>query len=197
MPASTRESTTHTPTGPRGSKAIGTKGNASVDPLSTLRGAGVTVDSRRVTRVFLGAGLAAVAALVITLFVAGVDKNAQITQLREHGIAVGITVTGCRGLLGGSGSNPVGYACSGTYTVDGRRYTKAIPGNTLLAMGTTVRGVSAQGDPALISTPRLLANEHASWKVFLLPTVIVVVALLLLGAVVWQRMRRADGFAGA
>lgn len=156
-------------------------------PIMTLRGASVAVDARRVGRVVVGVCLVALAALVLVLFLAGIQKNAQINRLRKHGVAIDVTVSGCLGLMGGSGSNLVGYECKGTFTVDGHRYSEAIPGNELHPPGTTLRCVTVPGDPALLSTVRAVASEHASWRVFILPTVLLVILSLLVGAFVLRR----------
>jgi hypothetical protein len=155
----------------------------------TLRGAGVGADVRLVGRVVVGVVVASVAVVVVVLFVAGADKNAQITNLRQHGVPVEITVTTCRGLLGGSGSNAAGYACRGGLTVDGHRYVEAIPGSTLHAPGTTVRAVAARGDPALLTTVGILATEHASWRVYLLPSILLAFLVVLVAALVLRRRR--------
>jgi MYXO-CTERM domain-containing protein len=89
--------------------------------------------------------------------------------------------------MGGSGSNLVGYECKGTFMVDGHRYSEAIPGNELHPPGTTLRCVTVPGDPALLSTVRAVASEHASWRVFILPTVLLVILLLLVGALALRR----------
>jgi len=96
-----------------------------------------------------------------------------LLPLRQHGIPVTVTVTGCLGLLGGSGSNPVGYACRGSYVVDGHRYNEPIPGTALHDPGTRLDGVVAAGDPGLVSTVGLVAAEHPSGRVFVLPGVLV------------------------
>jgi len=151
-------------------------------PLTTLRAGGVEVDARRATQVILRLGLLALALLGVGLFVVGIHKNAQITDLRQHGVPVEMTVTGCLGQLGGSGSNTAGYACRGTYTIDGHRYEEAIPGNVLRAPKTTVRAVADPGKPGLVSTANDVASEHASAKVFVVPTILLVVLVLLLAA---------------
>jgi hypothetical protein len=148
------------------------------------------VDTRRVGRVIAGLILVGMVVLVVILFVAAVHKNSQITTLRRQGVPVVITMTGCRGLLGGSGSNAAGYACRGSFTLDGRRYNEVIPGNTLHPPGTTLRGVSVPGDPVLVTTARMLAGEHSSVRVFILPAILAVVALLLAGTLALRRRRR-------
>ena len=137
-------------------------------------------------------GLLAMAASAIALFVAGVDKNAQITELHSRGIAVEVRIIGCVGQLGGSGSNAAGYACTGSYVVDGRRYVASIPGDTLREPGTSVRAVSVASDPQLISTAAIVAGERASSRVFIAPIVLsALVALALFGFALGRARRRA------
>ncbi len=152
-----------------------------------LRGASVKVDARSVGRFAVGLCLVALGVLVIVLFVAGAQKNAQITSLRQHGVPVEVTVSGCLGQLGGSGSNAAGYACRGTFALDGHRYNDAIPGNTLYPPGTTLRAVTVPSDPALLSTARAVASEHSSSAVFFLPTILLVALALVVGALIYRR----------
>jgi hypothetical protein len=148
-----------------------------------------TPDVRRLGRVFLGIGVLGLAVLVVVLTVAGVQKNDQITRLRQHGVSVEVTVSGCLGLLGGSGSNVAGYACKGTFTLDGRLYREAIPGNTLRPPGSTLHAVTVRDDPGLLDTAGAVAREHASWRVFILPAVLALVLALVVAAVVLSRRR--------
>ena len=69
----------------------------------------------------------------------------------------------CLGVLGGSGSNAAGYSCRGTFVLDGQRYSDTIPGDTLLAPGTTVRLVTVESDPGLIATIQQVESDHTSW----------------------------------
>ena len=114
----------------------------------------------------------ALTAAVVVLFVAGLQKNAQITLLRDQGVAVEVTVSDCFGLMGGSGSNLTGYECRGTFTLDGHRYDDPIPGGAPYSPGTTLQAVSVPEDPALLSTPRAMAAQQASWRVFVLPVLL-------------------------
>jgi len=158
--------------------------------LAPLRGAGVSVDARRVGAVVVALLLAGLAVLVVVLFVAGARKNAQITELRDHGEPVEMTVTGCIGLLGGSGSNPAGYSCHGTFAVGGRTYDDPIPGNALYGPGQKLAGVTVARDPALFTTPGLLQTEHPSWRVYLTPVILTLVLVLAIGGLEALRRRR-------
>jgi hypothetical protein len=163
------------------------------EPLSTLRasGVGTGVDTRAVARVAVGLLLIGLTVLVVVLFVAGAQKNSQLTRLHRHGVAVTITSSGCRGLLGGSGSNAAGYACRGSFTLDGHRYNENIPGNTLRPPGTVIRGVSVPGDPALVTTDTILAGEQASSGVYIVPTILLIVLVGLVLLVVRRGRRPA------
>jgi hypothetical protein len=158
--------------------------------VTTLRGARVEVDSRRVARVLGVAVAVAVFALAVALVVVGANKNAQISALRSHGVRVEVTVSSCLGLLGGSGSNQAGYACRGTFRFAGRSYDEAIPGDTDYAPGAQLIVVAASTDPALIGLPSVVAHERTSLSVYVVPAVLLVV-LLAWGVVIGRRRGRA------
>jgi len=163
-------------------------------PVTTLRGASVDVDPRRAGQLVLGVALLALAVVAVVLLVAGIQKNSQADALQHQGVAVDVTVSGCSGLLGGSGSNGAGYLCKGSYTFDGRRYERDIPGNSLLVAGTVIGGVVTRDDPGLLSTPAMVAAQQASWRVYLAPAVlfaVLAVAVLTLALVRRRRNRTA------
>jgi len=158
-------------------------------PVSTLRGAGVDFNGRVVGRVAVGVCLVTLAVLVVVFSVVGAEKNAQITRLRLHGVRVEVTVSGCLGLLGGSGSNGAGYACRGTFVLAGHRYDAAIPGNTLYRPGSTLPMVSTPGDPGLVALVGAVATERASARVYPLPGVLLALLVALVGVVLLRRRR--------
>ncbi|MDE3087487.1 MAG: hypothetical protein KGJ77_12060, partial [Acidobacteriota bacterium] len=148
------------------------------------------VDRRRAARVVVALCVAGVVVAAGALFYDGAHKNAQITALRQRGVPVTMTVDDCRGLLGGSGSNAAGYSCWGSFTEASRRYTEYLPGTALHAPGSTVRVVTVSDDPALVTTPAMLAGETASWRVFLLPSTLLGAVAVLAGAVALRRRSR-------
>jgi hypothetical protein len=137
-----------------------------------------------VGRVVVGLLLVGLAVLVVVLFVAGAHRNQQIDELHGRGVHVEVTVSGCMGLLGGSGSNAAGYQCSGTYTLAGHRYQEAIPGDTFYRVGTRIPSVAVPGDPALLTPARAAAGERSSAKVFFLPGVLALVLVVMMAAIV-------------
>jgi hypothetical protein len=162
-------------------------------PVTTLRGAGVDVDPRRAAQLVVAVCVVALAVGAVILLIAGIQKNDQADNLRHHGVTVAVTVTGCSGLLGGSGSNAAGYACRGTYTLDGHHYQQDIPGSALLKPGSVIHGVTVPGDPGLLSTPSLVASQRASWTVYIAPAVLFVAFGLALWLLVVLRRRRGRG----
>jgi hypothetical protein len=160
-------------------------------PISRLRGARVEVDGARVASVFLGVALIAIAVCAVAFFVIGAHKNAQINELRDHGVPVEVTVTSCLGLLGGSGSNTAGYSCMGTFEVSGHRFNEAIPGLERRGPGDKVAAVAAANASGLFSTTAMIAGERASWKVFILPVVLTLVLLLSIAGLLLQRRKKS------
>jgi hypothetical protein len=168
--------------------AVRTDGESpDTGPVTTLRGARVEVDGRRAARVAGTVVPLTLLVLSIVFFFVGANKNAQISALRNHGVPVVVTVSKCIGLMGGSGSNPAGYACTGTYVLDGHRYNEAIPGNTLYGPGAKLRGVADANDPQLMSTATDVASQQTSWRVFILPTVLFVAFILLAGGLLLRK----------
>jgi hypothetical protein len=163
---------------------------SSSEPLTTLRGAGVNYNARRVGQVAVGLCLVTLAVLVIVFTVAGIHRNGQINELRHDGVPVTVTVTNCLGLMGGSGSNAAGYSCTGSYTIHGTRYTETLPGTGFHNVGSTVAATAVPNDPALVSPISILHSEHASNSVFLLPLILLVVFVFLVALVVFVRRRR-------
>ena len=162
----------------------------SEGPVSTLRGAGAQVDGRTVAKVVLALAVATLAVLVIVFVVVGFDKNRQIDELRGQGVPVTFTVTSCQGLLGGSGSNGAGYACRGSYHLDGHTYNEPLPGTAFFAQDARVHAIAVPGDPGLVSPVTIVEAEHSSWKVYVLPVILFAALVLIALAVVLRRRTR-------
>jgi hypothetical protein len=177
-----------------GSEESGGHGSApdgtDEQPVGTLRGAGVQVDTARAGRIAVALVLVALVVVGSVLLVAGYRKNEQIDQLRSEGVPVQVTISHCLGLMGGTGSSPAGYECTGTYTYRGTRYAEGVPGSTFYPDRAAVAGVVASGDPGLLSTPSTIASSHTSSTLY-------IVSALLLGSAAaiggWLVVRRRRG----
>jgi hypothetical protein len=159
-------------------------------PVSMLRGARIEIDGARVGRVLIAAVLAALAACSVAFFVVGAHKNAQINELRHHGVPVVLTVTKCSGLMGGSGSNLAGYACTGMFHFNGRNFDEPIPGSAEYAPATKLAVVTAANGSGLFAPIGVLAGERSSWKVFILPMALAL-AFAVLASTLALRRRHA------
>jgi hypothetical protein len=157
-------------------------------PVAMLRGARIEVDAGRVGRVLGGAVVAALAVLAAVFFFVGAHKNAQIAELRQHGVPVEVTVTKCLGLMGGSGSNGAGYACSGTFRLAGHLFDESVPGDVNYGPGTRISAVAAANGSGLFAPVDVLASERTSWTVYILPGVLALAFIVLAGA--WMLRRQ-------
>ena len=164
------------------------------EPTVALRGASVDVDVRRIGRVLSIVAVVGLGITVIALYVAAFQRNSQITELRDHGVPVQVTVTSCIGLMGGTGQNAAGDVCSGTYTVAGHRYNVVLPGTDLQQRGAVIAGVVAANDPTVFSTKVIVAGERPSPRVYLLPTILLVIEVVLIVLVVrsWRTRRKGS-----
>ena len=148
------------------------------DATAVLRGASVSVDVRKVGRAIAAACLASSVVLSAALFLAGVRKNDRIDRLRREGVSVTVTVSGCRGLMGGSGSNLVGYECRGSFSLAGHRYDVTVPGGDAHATGSRVQAVALPDDPTVLSTPDAVAVQRPSAGVFIAPAALLFALLV-------------------
>ena len=161
------------------------------DRIGQLRGAGIQVDGRRVGQVVIGIVLATLAVLAVVFTVVGVHTNQQDDRLHDDGVPVTFTVAACMGLLGGSGSNAAGYACHGSYTLDGHHYRDVqLPGDSFHRPGSTVAAIAVPGDPALVSPVTIVATEHSSSGVFVVPAILGGVFVVLVALLLFLRHRR-------
>jgi uncharacterized membrane protein len=173
-------------------------GDEPADRVAALRGAGVGgVDTRRLGQMVVGVIIATLAVLVVTFTFVGVHKNQQDDRLHNDGVPVTFTVSACTGLVGGSGSNPVGYVCHGSYSLDGHTYREQLPGNDYHRNASTVPAIAVPGDPALVSPAAMVATEHSSSGVYVVPVILFVILVVLVAWVLlrWRRthaVQRAD-----
>jgi hypothetical protein len=148
--------------------------------VGTLRGATVSFNSRRLVQGVLGLVMATLAITAIVLTVAGVHSNDQINRLHTQGQPVTVTVSGCLGLLGGSGSNAAGYSCRGSYQLNRHVYLEQLPGLTFYKPGTALPSIAVPGDPRLVSPVGIVNAQQASNGVFIVPIVLGVILLTMI-----------------
>ncbi|HEY5265186.1 MAG TPA: hypothetical protein VIJ40_00065 [Acidimicrobiales bacterium] len=154
--------------------------------VASLRGAAAVSVGRRAKFVVGALGLIALAAVLVVSFLSVTNDNARIDRMKASGIPVTITVTNCRGNIGGSGSNSAGYTCRGDYSVGGATYHELIGSMaTFSAPGTAVHGVADPSHHSTVALSSAVKSSKASDGAFvplgLLTLVFVALSLVFLG----------------
>jgi hypothetical protein len=155
-------------------------------------GGGVDINTGRLVRLLAALSAAVLIALTVGTAVSTASQNSRDDKFRTEGIPVDVTVTGCTGISSGIAQAVQYYQCRGTYTLDGQHYNEVIGGvRSQLPEGQTVHAVTAQGDPALVSTTG--ATQKGSYTTSI---VLGVLAVLLIGGLLLRPRRRAPSDSG-
>jgi hypothetical protein len=158
-------------------------------------GASVSVGWSRVLAWTAWICLTAMAAVAIGLTVAATTNTNRLTRLRARGVPVTAQVTGCLGVLSGTGVTVVGFQCTARFTVRGTQSTELIhDSNTNLAPGTGVRCYVLADDPASLTLATAVERQSARWHAFVPPIVLGAVTLLglVIAVLARSRLRRAE-----
>lgn len=124
--------------------------------------------------------LAIFAVAIVVSFISATNDNARIDRLKNHGVAITVTVTSCVGNIGGSGSNAAGYTCSGTYSIHGVRYQEVIGSKTTLSTaGTIVHAVADPSRPSTVELASSVARSSSSRSVYVVPILLAILFLVL------------------
>jgi hypothetical protein len=128
-----------------------------------------------------GALLLVVCAVLLVVGVGSVaNGNARINRLRSQGIPVVVTVSGCFGNIGGSGSNGAGFTCHGEYSVDGVKYQEVVESLSIfVTTGTSVRGVVDPSHHSLVELASAVKTAKASSTAYFVLGVLGVVLVAL------------------
>jgi hypothetical protein len=156
-------------------------------------GGGVDVNVGRLVWLLAALCAAVLIGLTIGTAVSTANQNSRADKFRAQGVPVDVTVTGCTGISSGIAQAVQYYQCRGTYTVNGQRYNEVIGGvRSQLSEGQTVHAVTAQGEPALVSTAGTAHRGSYATSIVLGA----LAALLIVGLVLWPR-RRAPSATGS
>jgi hypothetical protein len=156
--------------------------------VTSLRGAEPQPIGRTVWLV-AGTLLLLVLALIVTVsFISAANDNGRIERLQSHGVLVEVTVTGCVGNIGGSGSNAAGYTCRGEYRVNGVRYREVIGSKSSLSTaGSTVRAVADPSRPSTIELASAVTRLSASLTVYVVPSLLALLLVALGFTLLWRQ----------
>ena len=153
---------------------------------SYIRGSGaVPVDPARLGRILLVLIGAAVAALTVVFAVEAFQRNARVDALRDRGVAIEASVSGCVGLASGTGITEVGYQCRANFTYGGRAFNEPIHGTAqLFPVGQKVAAIAERGNPAIAYTAASVGMMRSTWTVWITPLALL---LLLVMTVLFRR----------
>jgi hypothetical protein len=149
----------------------------------------VGADPRFVGRVIASLGLLVLLGVAVATTVSAANQNSNLDTLRQHGVPVQATVTGCEGIGSGIGMGIEYYDCRATYTLDGHTYNEVIRGSrNLLQVGQVESAVAVPGRPALLSASNTVEKKSSAWAPYVTPIILwVIVVLGALGLLLWWR----------
>ena len=145
---------------------------------SYVRGAAgsVRLDGRRVSGYLLLFSELILVVLTVVFTIIAAHHNSRATSLKQKGVPVEVTVTGCVALASGTGITQAGFTCRGSYTLAGKSYTEIIGGSAVqLGAGQKVAAVAVRDDPTVIYTASSVQTMHSTWTVYITPAVLLVV----------------------
>lgn len=166
------------------------KPSTTRDSVAPLRGAAPGLTRARIWIVAASACLLLLAVAIAASFISASRDNARLERLHSQGIAVNVTVSDCRGNLGGSGSNSVDYTCHGDYRVGATTYHEVIGAMTTFALaGSVVRGVIDPSQHGYVTLASALEHTTPSSSVYIVPGLLAL-ALSALTFALWRVARR-------
>jgi hypothetical protein len=141
-----------------------TPAGASPGDAAFIRaGGGVQLNPRRLAGILVWLLVALLAGLAVYFSVTGAQQNSQLNALRQRGVPVQATVTGCRGISSGVGMGIEYWECRGSYTLDGHSFGGVINGSRkLLESGVQVPAIAVPGRPDLLSTVSSVRGAHGA-----------------------------------
>ena len=163
------------------------------DDASYLRGVRVAdVDTGRVVRVLVAVVLIGLIVLAGVLTVSATSQNSRLGKLRDQGVPVAMTVTGCLAISSGIGMSVEYWDCRGSYTLGGHPYNEVIGGSrTHLRDGEVVEAVAVPGHPALVSLATSVSQRRSSFAPYVTPIILAALGVTgALGLLLWSRRRR-------
>jgi hypothetical protein len=165
---------------------------APEDAPSYVRGgAGLPTSTGRVLRVVLATIVLSLVGVTIGLGIEAAHHQSRTQRLHDHGVPVSITVTGCLGLVSGTGITPSTYICHGSFTLDGRSYDESIHDSpNLLKVGHHVAGVDDAGTPSDLTLAGSVGSAQSTWQIYA-NTIWLAIASLVVAGIGVLLLRRA------
>ena len=121
------------------------------------------VNTRKVVGVLVWLLVATLLGLAVYFALSGSSRDSRLTLLRDRGVAVQATVTGCTAVSSGIGMGIEYWDCRASYALGGHRFSAQLGGNRrLLDAGTAVAAVAVPGHPGLLWTAAGVRSGQSS-----------------------------------
>jgi hypothetical protein len=156
------------------------------------RGAGVgDVNGGRVIRVLLAACLIGLVIVTVVLTISAARQDSRSDRLKNEGVPVVATVTGCEGVGASINVGVEYYVCRANYSYNANAYNEVLGGNRAdIDPGTKVQAVAVPGSPALLATVQSVDKPLSTWEPYVTPIALACVTLGSVGGYLWWSARR-------
>ena len=129
----------------------------------TRSGAGAEITPRRLATILIWLLVALLVTFSVYFASSASNQNSRLSALRQRGVPVTATVTGCVGISSGVGMGIEFWQCRGTYSLAGETFNEVINGSRrLFDSGRQVQAIAVPGQPALLSTVSAVRNGRSS-----------------------------------
>jgi hypothetical protein len=157
-------------------------------------GAGFEVSGGTVLRAAAVTVLAALLATAVALFVGAAHGSSVRSTLKHRGVTVTATVTGCLGLVGGTGVVPTSFECHAAVRLNGHRYVDELRGtSSRFEVDQAVPAVIDPEHPSVLYTAASVASTRARWHSYLTAIVLLAVTVALaVPLALWWRKGAAE-----
>ena len=160
-------------------------------PTYIRAGGGVAVNTRTLAGVLVWLLVAALVGLAAYFAASAAHQDSRLALLREKGVPVVATVTGCTAVSSGVGMGIEYWNCRAGYTLGGRHIAAPLGGNrNRLDAGTTLPAVAVPGHPDLLWAAADVRRVHSSASGYAVAGVLAGAGLLAGGARVFAVRRR-------
>jgi hypothetical protein len=155
-----------------------------------IRGAGGVLNRRVAVRGVVGFCLVLLSTMTVVLATQAIRERSRELRLRDHGVAVEVTVTGCVAIASGTGITESGFNCRGSFVLNGRTDAAVIGGTqALYPVGAVVQAVADPNDPTNLSTATAVNARHASSTAFIPAAITFLLLIVLIAGVGWRTRR--------
>lgn len=165
--------------------SVSPDGSSAGDGTYIRGGGGAAISPRLLAVVLLGVCVALLVAFAAYYGFAANRQSSDIAALRDRGVPVEATITGCVAVSSGVGMGIEYWQCHGSYTLGGRTFNEPLNGSRgFVETGRVVAAVAVPGDPGLLSTASSVRGRHSSTGSYIVSGVLGALAVVGAGGLI-------------